>query len=152
MGVTIATVKRIHPVMDKFAGNIASAFQEIGNREKGVLIGYSVLYQSSEFLNTYLLLKAVGVGVSLPALLIAVPIIMIISNLPITVLGLGTREAAFIFLFSSYGTPAALLSGSILVSLIEYLLPVLFGLFFISAFYEYFLIKKDRVVTEMDEP
>jgi uncharacterized membrane protein YbhN (UPF0104 family) len=63
---------------------------------------------------------------------------MVVNNLPITAMGLGTREALVIFFFSQYGSTESLLSTGVLVSLIEHVLPVTIGLFFIRPFIEYF--------------
>ncbi|MFP4445108.1 MAG: lysylphosphatidylglycerol synthase transmembrane domain-containing protein [Desulfosudaceae bacterium] len=135
--------QRLHPGMSRAAENLVSAFQEIGWREKLLLLGLSALYQASEFVNTFLLMKAVGITIPLAVLLVAIPAIMIISNLPVTVLGLGTREAAIVFFLAAHGPPAALLSGSILISLVEHVLPVLAGLLFIRSFYLLFLLKNE---------
>ncbi len=142
-GVFIAASGKIHPRLRDFAVQLFSSFQDIGIKEKIVLILYSVVYQSSEFINTFILLKAVGVTVPFGLLMVIVPVVMAINNLPVSVLGLGTREVSIVFFFSKYGTTAALLSGSILVSLVEHILPVFIGLFFIHSFYAYFTLKDD---------
>jgi len=125
---------RIHPRVHQFAQGLFSGFTEASVREKLILICYSLVYQFSEFVNTYILFKAVGLSVPFSLVLVLVPLIMVINNFPVTVLGLGTREALIIFLFAKYGTPALLLSAGLLVSFIEHVLPVAFGLFFLKTF------------------
>lgn len=147
-GFLVRLVKRIHPGLAGVTDNLASAFQTISFSEKLILLAWSVLYQASEFLNTFILLKAAGVAIPPATLMMTVPLIMIITNLPITILGLGTREAAIIFFFAAHGPPAALLSGSILISLVEHVLPVLAGLLFMRSFYRLFSLKKELTRTE----
>lgn len=56
------------------------------------------------------------------------PIAIFIGLLPVTLGGMGTRDAAIIFLFSEYGTPSQLLGVGILFSLFRYWLLALIGL------------------------
>ncbi len=139
----IAATAGIHPKIHGFVDTVLSGFGDLDIKETLRLIGYSFIYQSSELVNTYILLMAVGVSLPFSYLLIVMPVIMIVNNLPVTVLGLGTREAAIVFFFSKYGSPATLLSGSILVTLVEHVLPVLVGIFFIRSFHTYFMMKDD---------
>ncbi len=149
--MVVGMSSRIHSRLGEMVSALFSGFTALSRKDIGILGAYSLLYQLSEFGNTYLLLKAVGVTLPLGALLVFVPVIMIINNLPITVLGLGTREAAMIFFFSRWGSPAALLSGSILVTLVEHILPVLAGFLFIHYFIHYFAMKKDLVALKMEQ-
>jgi uncharacterized protein (TIRG00374 family) len=144
----IGLASKIHPRLNGFAVDLLSGFAEIGPGRKTILMFYSFIFQSSEFINTFILLKAVGVTVPIYYLMVIIPVIMIINNLPITVLGLGTREIAIVYFFSAFGPAAALLSAGILVSLVEYVLPVLTGLLFISSFQAYFVIKNDALFIE----
>ena len=68
-------------------------------------------------------------------IVIYVPIIVLITIIPITIAGLGTREAATIFFFSKYATSESLLSVGILLSFIIVILPSLIGLLFMKKFY-----------------
>ena len=47
---------------------------------------------------------------------------------------LGIRESAILFLFSGYATPEKLLAGSLLITFIDGVLPILLGFFFIKPF------------------
>jgi len=132
--MVIRLARAIHPRLHRFTEQLLSGFADISTKEKIILTGYSVIFQFSEFINTYILLRAVGVWVPFAMVLVFIPLIVIINNLPITMLGLGTREALIIFLFAKYGQSTSLLSASLLVSFIEYILPVLFGIFFIKSF------------------
>ncbi len=144
--IFITLSRKIHPRLHDITVKILSGFEDIGIKDKSILILYSMVYQSSEFINAFILLKAVGVTVPFFYLMVIIPVIMIINNMPVTVLGLGTREVSIIFFFAKYGTPATLLGGSILISFVEHILPVIAGIFFIQSFYMYFTIKDDVVI------
>ncbi len=139
----IAAVAKIHPRLKAVAEDLLSGFAEIDTVEKTILIFYSFIYQLSEFINTFILLKAVGVSVPFFYLMFIIPVIMVVNNLPVTTLGLGTRELAVVFFFARFGPSASLLSAGILISLIEHVLPVLVGFVFIQSFYTYFTMKDD---------
>ena len=49
-----------------------------------------------------------------------IPIAIFIGMIPVTLGGMGTRDAAIIYLFSEFGTPSELLGVGILFSLIRY--------------------------------
>ena len=147
----IGIVTRMHPRLNGIATGLLSGFAEVGFRQKSVLVIYSFIYQSSEFINTFILLKAVGVTVPFFYLMVIVPVIMVVNNLPITVLGLGTREIAIVFFFARFGPAASLLSAGILISLVEHVLPVVAGLLFIRSFHTYFTMKDDVIIIEAAE-
>lgn len=138
--------KKTHSKLYKFSAQLLSSFEEIGTREKIILTLYSALYQFSEFLNIYILFKAVGVSVPFSSVCVFVPLIMIINNFPVTILGLGTREALIVFLFAKFGTPSSLLGAGILFSFVEHIFPVIVGLFFIKPFLMYFTIKDTEIL------
>lgn len=144
----IGIATRIHPRLNGVAGDLLSGFADVGAGEKTILILYSLIYQSSEFVNAYILLKAVGVTVPFFYLMGIIPVIMVINNLPVTVLGLGTREVAIVYFFSEFGPSASLLSGGLLISLVVHVLPVLIGLLFIQSFHTYLTMKDDALFTE----
>jgi uncharacterized protein (TIRG00374 family) len=125
---------RMHPKLRDLSWQLLSAFRELGAGKKIYLIFLSLMYQMSEAVNVYLLFRAMSIAVPFSAVLVFVPLIMMADNIPITMLGLGTREAFMILLFGHYGPSGAILGAGILVSSIEHILPVLFGLFFIRYF------------------
>lgn len=147
----IGIVTRMHPRLNGITTDLLSGFAEVGMSEKMLLVFYSFVYQSSEFVNMYILLKAVGITVPFFYLMAVVPVIMVVNNLPITTLGLGTREVAIVFFFSQFGPSATLLSAGILTSFVEHILPVAVGLLFIRSFHSYFTIKDDIDLMESVE-
>lgn len=75
--------------------------------------------------------KAFHLGVPLGAVLAYLPVSIFIGLIPITVAGMGTRDAALIQFFTPYATATQSLGVGILYSVSAYWLPVLIGLFFI---------------------
>ena len=67
---------------------------------------YSIIIQLLSILAVYILAKGISLDISFLSLLIFVPIIVLVSFLPISISGIGLREGAFIFLLGSTGVPA----------------------------------------------
>ncbi|MDP8254162.1 MAG: lysylphosphatidylglycerol synthase domain-containing protein [Candidatus Alcyoniella australis] len=73
-------------------------------------------------------LCAVGVHVPLATLLWVLPMIQVISNLPITLLGIGAREWVMITLLTAFGPRESLLAAGLLSSTLDRVLLALLGL------------------------
>lgn len=98
------------------------------------LVLCALFFQSSEVIITYILFMAMRIEIPPSALLVFVPLTIIVCNLPITISGLGTREAAFLFFYSGFATQEQLLSTGILVSFVEYFFIALIGIFTLPLF------------------
>lgn len=84
------------------------------------------------YLQTYLVGSALGIELSFMYYLAILPIGTIISLIPISVNGLGTREAVLISIFGIFGVEAAkVFSMSIVNIFISGLLPCIIGIFLI---------------------
>jgi uncharacterized protein (TIRG00374 family) len=84
-------------------------------RSRGVLavaVGQSLLFQGVVILVVFLNARALATDVPLPALAVFVPLISLAGMLPISVNGLGIREALYVLLFGRIGVP-----GDVAVSL-----------------------------------
>lgn len=71
---------------------------------------------------------ALGINIPLAFAMANIPIVIFIGYIPITLGGMGTRDAAIVFLFSDYAEPSILLGVGILFSVFRYLLPSLLGI------------------------
>ena len=71
---------------------------------------------------------ALGINLPLAFAMANIPIVIFIGYIPITLGGMGTRDAAIVFLFSDYAEPSILLGVGILFSVFRYLLPSLLGI------------------------
>ena len=94
------------------------------------LLGYFI-----SFISIYFIFVSIDGTVPFLKIMFYFPIITLISIIPITISGLGTREAATIFFLSKYASPESLLSAGILMSFIIVVLPSLVSLLFMKRFY-----------------
>jgi len=66
----------------------------------------SLVFQTILSLINYVLAKGLGLDINFYFFLVAIPIISIITILPVTIQGLGLREGSFIYLLSFIGIPS----------------------------------------------
>jgi uncharacterized protein (TIRG00374 family) len=90
-------------------GQLVSAIRRYGTHHGalGVVLAASIGVQLLRTLQAYYLGVALGIGQSPVTFLAFIPVILLVMLLPITVNGLGTSQAAFIWLFSRVGTAQA---------------------------------------------
>ena len=81
---------------------------------------------------TMLFFYALGIDIPFIFTMANIPIAIFIGMIPVTLGGMGTRDAAIIYLFSEFGTHSELLGVGILFSAVRYLLPPLMGLTFLN--------------------
>jgi glycosyltransferase 2 family protein len=98
------------------------------------IILHSVGVEGSKLLIIFVILKSLRIEIPVDALLLLGSATILAAYLPITYWGMGVRESAILFLFSAYATPEKLLAGSLLITFVDGMLPVLLGLFFIKPF------------------
>lgn len=74
---------------------------------------YIVLFQLSTIINVYLIYRALGVDLPLSIHLVIMPIVYIITMIPISISGIGVREGAFAFFYGTQGVdgPQAVLAS-----------------------------------------
>jgi len=119
-------------------GALLSGF-ELGIGTRIALLGYCFLYMAAEVASSYILLLSAGVRAPVGLILLLVPVVILISHIPVAVGGIGTREAAIMVLFSGYAPAGSLLSAGLLISLVEYVLPVVIGVVFFKKFFDRFV-------------
>lgn len=88
------------------------------------------------FISVYFTFLSINVTIPFLEIMFYFPIITLITMIPVTVSGFGTREAATVVFLSNYAAPEILLSAGILRSLIIVVLPSLASLLFSKKFYE----------------
>lgn len=79
----------------------------------------------------YLLFLAISINVGFLYFSSAIIIAIFVSMIPITIAGMGTRESAIIYLFSSFATNETLLAAGLLFSFFRYWLWSIIGLPFL---------------------
>jgi uncharacterized membrane protein YbhN (UPF0104 family) len=97
------------------------------------------------FISTYFVFLSINVTIPFLKIMFYSTIIILITTLPITISGFGTREAAIIFFFSNYSTPETLLSAGILLSFTIVVLPSLVSLLFMKKFYNRLFTKNAKI-------
>ena len=98
--------------------------------QSALLLLYTALHWTLPILEAKILFLALGTNIPLSYLAAAFPLALFIGLLPITVAGMGTRDSAIIYLFSSFSQPATSLGVGLLYSFFGYWLFSLIGLFF----------------------
>ena len=76
------------------------------NKSPAVLLNafiLSIVFQFFSIISTYLISLAMGCTTSFLYFLILLPVVWLVSMIPITINGLGLREGSFVFLFSTTG-------------------------------------------------
>jgi uncharacterized membrane protein YbhN (UPF0104 family) len=104
---------------------LLAAWREIPGASKAVLTGLGVIHQASKVMILFLLLRAVGVEVPLGTLALLTALTTLATNTPVTIGGIGTREASIMLLFAPYGPPATLLAAAVLYTMCELIPPML---------------------------
>lgn len=95
-----------------------------------LILFLTFLFMGSELVNVYLLAKALGISIGFMGLFLYLPIIIVISILPLTLLGMGIRELCLLFFFGGYASSGSILSLGLLYSFIEHVFPMLIGSLF----------------------
>lgn len=75
----------------------------------GLALGLSFLVQIIRISFTWLIGLGVGINLELPIYVLFVPVISLVSMIPISIAGLGVQEGAFIYFFSLTGTDMAVI-------------------------------------------
>lgn len=86
-------------------------------RVLAAVFALNVLVQVLRTLQIHCLFRALGVPVVLEQELVFVPIIILLSLLPLSYFGMGIKEGAFVYFFSALGVPAA---QAVSVSILTY--------------------------------
>ncbi len=117
----------------KIQGFFISIRDLVENREKlisVILSSFSIWILA--ILQTLLLFSALSITVPPVCLVGILPIAILIGMIPVTLGGMGTRDAAFVILFSAYATSSQLLAVALLFSLSRYWLLAIIGLPFMK--------------------
>ena len=110
--------------------NILLATKTLTKSKKSFLIVlmYTFTLWFLAVIQTIIFFLALGVNVPLSFTMANIPIAIFIGQIPVTLGGMGTRDAAIIFLFSGYATSSELLGVGILFSAFRYWLLSLIGI------------------------
>lgn len=104
----------------------------IYSRKKGILFKaflYSLIIQIFGIISIYILSKGISLNISFMSLMIFVPIIILISFIPVSISGIGLREGAFVFFLGTIGVPSHLSMTLSIVWFLSVVVASLWGLF-----------------------
>jgi glycosyltransferase 2 family protein len=111
-----------------------SLIEQYDSKTIKVILLHSFGIEGFKLLIIFILLKSFNINIPVNALLLFGSATIIAAYIPITYWGLGIRESAILFLFAGYATPDKLLAGSLLITFVDSIFPVLLGLFFVKPF------------------
>ena len=130
----------VHGKLHKLMTDLLSSFEVIAPRDQAFLFAYSILFQATEVVTFYLVCRAVGIQPDVPfhEIMVFVPLVIIVTQVPVSTSGLGVREGAvsWLLLGSGYGTEGQALCAGLLLSVVEYLLPAAIGIPVLPAFFK----------------
>lgn len=134
--IAVMSIAPLSAMMTRYAERLLSIFGLLGQKMGEVLnrvaeirrnshllplICLGIVFQLLVIAQVMLVFKAIRVEVPLEVLVVVVPVCSIAWMLPISINGLGVREAAFVLFFGGYGINT---EEAVLASLIVYLLTV----------------------------
>lgn len=135
LAVALAVLGRVRPgaglprFLDRYRGLGVAAHALLAQRRKLVrVVAVSATIWIVSAAQVFLLYRSVGARVSFAACLALVPVAVFVGLLPLTLAGMGTRDAAFVYLFASHAHPAASLATGILFTVCRYFVPAIVGL------------------------
>jgi len=108
----------------------AAACWLVFKRTSITILVFTAGFEGIKLLNALLVFKALKVDIPAEAFLFFVPLTLLISSLPVTISGLGTREASILIFFRGLSAPETLLGCGLLISLVNSILPAVLGGFF----------------------
>ena len=123
VGASVGATVRLVPavVVQRMAEGIISAVGRYRgfHGQLAFVLAASVAVQVLRVLQAYYLGRAVGIAAGLPVYFAFVPLILLVMLLPITINGLGTSQAAFVWFFAraSVAAPAAFALSVLFVGL-----------------------------------
>lgn len=118
------------PLIGRFEGSVRSLYEALfylHNQPRLLIFSLllSLLVQSAEVVSIIFLAHALGVQVALSYFFLFLPMVWLLTTLPISIGGLGVREGAFAFFFAQVGVSS---EEAVIISLLFYSFRVISGL------------------------
>jgi uncharacterized protein (TIRG00374 family) len=115
--------KIISNLLSKKRGEAFASFSQNAGQLLSCQIAYLLIVTVASygiyFLQTFFIARAIGLGLDYLTVAMVVSIAILVGFIPVTIAGLGTREAVFIFLLGRFGiSPASALSFAFLYNLV----------------------------------
>jgi hypothetical protein len=117
-----------------FAARLLDAFVVLPAKELALQLPMALAFTGLEVVNSWWILTVLGVAAPFSYVLLVVPLSYFANNIPVTVAGIGVREALFVVAFAGMALPAECLAAGVAVTTIEYIVPTLVGLLLLRRF------------------
>ncbi len=98
------------------------------------ILWLSFIFEGIKVLNYGIIFYAMGISISWEMVLQTAPLLVLISSLPISVMGLGIREGGLLVVFAGVAGNADLVSVGLWVSVVEGIVPLVLGLVLLKYF------------------
>ena len=123
---------RAIPFGRRFFGYLADMYQAVRqfpfNRSLVASCGLILLLQLSNIAVVYLLFRACGYGISFGFHCLALPIISLVTMVPVSFSGVGLREGAFVYLYDACQVPGSTaMAVSVMYYIVVMLVPAFIG-------------------------
>jgi len=96
--------------------------------KKIYLLILATIYQSTDVISMFLACRCLGIDVSFLSIFGIFPIVHLLSYVPLTFMGFGAREGLIVLTMGGLLTYDQSVASGLLVNLLEYVVPALFGL------------------------
>ena len=120
-----------HQIIQKYRSLHNTLSDLLNNTNILESLGYSIAIWILHICHFLILFNSLDIKVSVLKIFSLVPVAIFAGLMPFTVAGLGTRDAALVFLFKNYA-PSISLAGVGLLSVLRYIVPAIFGAFCLS--------------------
>lgn len=112
---------------EKTATDLFAVFAKVSFSKKVFLLAYSVAFQFIEVFLCHMLFMSMGIVIPFENLLPIIGIILLLTNIPVTVAGAGTREALCLLLLIPYTDQATAVAAGIAYTFTQYIWPMIVG-------------------------
>jgi uncharacterized membrane protein YbhN (UPF0104 family) len=99
-----------------------------------VIFVYSIVALGSEIIMTLLVFAMLGVPAPVLEILYYLPLVQILSLLPISVRGIGVRENGYLFFLQAFAPKSVLVFAGLTVTVTIYIIPTIAGFAFTQSF------------------
>lgn len=111
-----------------------SMWKDLPGSKNMFLLSYSFIFQLSELIIFYIFSKSFGLQIPFTKILLYIPLIIIISQLPISFSGLGVKEGAYVLFFLNFATNEVILAIGLMTFFVNQVIPIFIGSIFTIPF------------------
>ena len=105
-------------VSNPFVPSVLKALNALDLRTLGTIVVLSALYQTVWIFTTFYISRAIGLSVPIHVFFSILPLVYLVTVLPVSLGGVGVREGAFVLLLAQFGVMP---SDAVTLSFLEYL-------------------------------